>query len=792
MRESDIVVLHGDPRCLLVRICAESFRCDICVAHAPQHSRPWQERCAWWSSIGQILGKFSSNQYPLVLLADMNGSIGQHPCHAIGSLGAESTDENGDAWTALVHDRQLWVPSTLAAHHVGPTATYVAVRGQSEHRNDLIAWPVEWRDSFNIITWVEQDCDIGNKQLDHKPAVLRAMWTACKWPHVKGTTKSCDWARGDAQILRNRMASMPHVPWTCNVDRHATAITDRLVSAQQAAFQRKKRAPQKSYISYATWKVVSQRAEKRRYAKKLDAQAAWSTKRSALLRWSRRHDQADKAKRVLQQCLRARAKCLHGHEMLGILLREMLSKDKASYLNRIATACQQAVSGHRPYDAFKAVRFFRPPGKRVRKGIKAMPQVALDDGSLAPTRQDAADRWLQHFAAVEGAEVVPRELPPYFAAVEERISDEMDKNGTVCFAGGCVPTRLEWECSLRKAKRRKAPGPDQVRAELVRLDVASVAQATFPLVMKMSMTGREPLRYKGGLLAAVYKGKGSHAECSNSRSIMLANTVSKRYHSCLRDHILPYALDHIEPAQAGAVPGRGTEYIAMYVRAMQSWARSRGRAAALIFIDVKAAFYSVFRPLLLGNDLTDDYLAWAMDFMNIPSAYMQWLREIVEEGPVVDKAGVPSFFQRQLCDVLTHAWFGTAASRELAYSWCGTRPGDPLGDILFVMLCSVVLADVREQYEALDLHVEVPAFDLCGIEAPTCNVPLPTWVDDVVSYQEAQSPHDLIRRTKVACAVLHNAFGKHGLVLNTSRCKSECMPMIRGHGAQEVRTWQLE
>ena len=241
VKESDIVVLHGDPRRLLVRICAGPMRCDICVMHAPQQARPQLERHEWWSSTRQILAKFSSNQFPLILLADTNGSVGQHPCHAIGSHGAEDTDENGAEWTELVHDRQLWVPSTFAEHHVGPTKTYVAVLGGTEHRNDLIAWPVEWRDSCNVLSWVEQDCDLGNKLLDHRPSVLKVSWEARAQAPACAIFKQVDWSRGDPRICREQLRDIPPIPWACSVDQHATLITKKLVGAQTRAFQGRRR-----------------------------------------------------------------------------------------------------------------------------------------------------------------------------------------------------------------------------------------------------------------------------------------------------------------------------------------------------------------------------------------------------------------------------------------------------------------------------------------------------------------------------------------------------------------------
>ena len=447
--------------------------------------------------------------------------------------------------------------------------------------------------------------------------------------------------------------------------------------------------------------------------------------------------------------------------------------DKAEYLHMVANKCHLAMTRQQSRDTYQAIKFFRPASKRGRCGAGPLPQVALEDGSLAVTPQQISDRWLEHFAQVEAAEVVPRELLPLLArdGREQRLDEYINS------AGGCVPTLVQWEQALRRAKTRKHAGPDGIKAELLRLAVPTLARATYSLILKTSMCCAEPLRYKGGLLAALYKGRGSHADCCNSRSILLANTLGKQWHSCLRNDLVPFVKASMAPSQAGAVSGRGVDIAALSVRAFAWWAQEAGLSAMALFVDVRSAFYSVFRPLLLGHSMDDDMLAYAMQHLKIPAIYAEWLRDIVSEGDVASRVGAPPFLRQQLLDTLTHSWFVTQNSKEMGYSWAGTRPGDPLGDVLYVLLCSHVLGQVRKLALEQGLWAEFRdgVFDSC-----------PTWVDDSVFLQADPSAEILLQKARKLCGLVHSVFGQHGLVLNTSRGKTEILPMLRGKKARDV------
>ena len=42
------------------------------------------------------------------------------------------------------------------------------------------------------------------------------------------------------------------------------------------------------------------------------------------------------------------------------------------------------------------------PPKRLRRERAPLPGVKLSDGRIAPTVEDNLDRWVEHFAAIEG------------------------------------------------------------------------------------------------------------------------------------------------------------------------------------------------------------------------------------------------------------------------------------------------------------------------------------------------------------------------------------------------------
>ena len=91
-----------------------------------------------------------------------------------------------------------------------------------------------------------------------------------------------------------------------------------------------------------------------------------------------------------------------------------------------------------------------------------------------------------------------------------------------------VPTHLELEARLRRIKKGKAPGPDQIRSEVCAIATPEVAKLLFPILMKQALYLEEPIQARGGILIPALQGEtGHHTEVESYRSLLLSNHFGK-------------------------------------------------------------------------------------------------------------------------------------------------------------------------------------------------------------------------------------------------------------------------
>ena len=96
----------------------------------------------------------------------------------------------------------------------------------------------------------------------------------------------------------------------------------------------------------------------------------------------------------------------------------------------------------------------------------------------------------------------------------------------------------------------------------------------------------------------------------------------------------------------------------------------------------------------------------------------------------------------------------------------GTRPGDPLADIIFNVA----------MYAALDMFVK---------ERPTN--PHISYVDDTTAFVKHSCPKELLHEVDFTLVAMRTALARFGLHLNMGPKKTELMLMLRGKGTQEAR-----
>ena len=126
-----------------------------------------------------------------------------------------------------------------------------------------------------------------------------------------------------------------------------------------------------------------------------------------------------------------------------------------------------------------------------------------------------------------------------------------------------------------------------------------------------------------------------------------------------------------------------------------------GKSFAVLFVDARSAFYSLLlEQVLLGaadqesalnkvlekiSDLFPDVLAQAAKHRAV---------ERHELGTVVQAAGLGDHFIRVLVNWHHRSWISVEGVRNVACCSKGTRPGDPLADIIFNLGMTFILSEL--------------------------------------------------------------------------------------------------
>jgi hypothetical protein len=160
------------------------------------------------------------------------------------------------------------------------------------------------------------------------------------------------------------------------------------------------------------------------------------------------------------------------------------------------------------------------------------------------------------------------------------------------------PFTVEDVCNVLKAlPRGKAPGRSGLRGELFSSIAQTLAQHVHELFAAVWNSGHCPQSWTVACIFPLHK-KGAKAEISNYRPISLTETLRKAFERT----VYPALLKVVEPldiCQGGFRRQRGTlEQVACLHDAIITRGTALHGPRHLAFLDIKAAYGSVHRPLL--------------------------------------------------------------------------------------------------------------------------------------------------------------------------------------------------
>jgi len=126
------------------------------------------------------------------------------------------------------------------------------------------------------------------------------------------------------------------------------------------------------------------------------------------------------------------------------------------------------------------------------------------------------------------------------------------------------------------------------------------------------------------------------------------------------------------------------------------------------FLDVTAAFESLRRFYVFGDRPSDENIAAVFRATGFGSDIFREFCEVASGPSAFAQSGVPAIIDKLIAASHSLSWYSFEGLDEFVLTQQGSKPGDPLGDIVFAFLISKVLKHVICNLCSANLNTVVP------------------------------------------------------------------------------------
>ena len=362
---------------------------------------------------------------------------------------------------------------------------------------------------------------------------------------------------------------------------------------------------------------------------------------------------------------------------------------------------------------------------RKYKTMFSLPALQTPDGEVADTPLQVYEIWEKHFQESErGYFVDPIALQhKHQEKALQRFEDSVQSNEV--FTSADVPTFQECEQALLKFARKKAPGLSGIPIDLLRNAAPDFARKAYPLVLKSVLRFEEPLQWQGSLIVPIPKSNGISPHAKDWRQISLQEGLAKMTHRAYREKLMPYFESFASPLQGGARRGMPTSLPAQAVRLFQGACHQKKISSMVIFLDAKQAYYQMARDVLWFRQRSPDRQRDFLDRTPCSEHMKQQIGEAFSARCPLEQCSVPTKIGNIIQSLFEDVWTTMGVKGMPSCSMTGTRPGDPLADLLWSIAFGSVIRQLKSDFHELDIVVQLDSRRF------TC---LPVWADDLCAY----------------------------------------------------------
>ena len=776
--EKDVCIWHSSERILAARCQFGKHSLEIIVFYAPQHGRGIQEQEAWWTHFKNVLQN-RDMRARLFILGDGNCSVGSIEDGAVGSLAADIEDEGGRHLHDICTQENLMIPSTFDQWHNGQTHTFISTKG-GRSRIDFILIPQEC--AANVVrSFVNLDLDLMNGDRDHLALCLDCEIMVGEKGVVRRFNRHRLYNRGEArkqqqqQNIRDVIDGCPVADWSTDMNDHWDMVRHHFQMKAKALFPCQKRQQRQLHFSCEAWDVLCNRKEIRKQYRELQRgknlnllKAMWHSWRCAA---GQTMEEVDF--RMPLHLLRCQEAITYEARMKADRdFKAIKRRDWRKWIQKQVNEKVTAAQGVKSSELFKILRPKQMIARSAGKLIRHLPGLIGQDGQFKRDRDEVAVEWQAQFGGIENTE-------------EVSVAELLNRSCQQCFEQRTgndllqVPTLYQLEGAIRALQAEKAPGLDDIGAELLQADPSKAAQKLFPLLLKAAVRGQGVMEWAGGCLLPLFKGKGNPQRMGGYRAILLESAVPRAMSKAWRPRLTAGLSQVARPMQWGGRPGLSIEALHLHIHFWKRNAKRRRVSHAVIFLDIKAAFYSVVKQMVAGKTKGMQDLDKVFSRMGLPEHMREDFLQQTGNVNLLQEATSSSLVAGSMAAMLGHTWFIIPEAKSIQAPMTGSRPGDPNADVLFSLVLAKMLRDIEQKAmeQGLELSHETVAGDVSDVV---------TWVDDI-AFSITGGAHVLVDKTMQLLTIVQDTMLEHGLSLSYGVGKTAVMFSFHGEGAIAAR-----
>ncbi|CAE7525428.1 CACNA1S [Symbiodinium sp. CCMP2592] len=762
----ELSILHASEQCLIVLSRVNGIDLAIVAGHAPPSVSPPEVLQAWWDAFSEAVSRIP-RKYCLITSLDANARF---ECDPAAPRTLESSPLCGNARHLLDFACSTGGDVSAQCDCNGlPLVSWVSPNGQPALL-DYITYPREWSEAVRMLPTPDLgDLHSGH---DHWPVALE-LNVCCEGrkPRMDGRISPAQ-LRTPASLaaVQRALTTLPHIPWSVDSTTHVDIIHRHLHAclAELPAPPRKARNPA---LTNATVDLVIHKRHLQRCLKTARQPCKHEILWTFFTLWRGRPTDYGQRRRAIELAQDCEQRWVSRFKEAKLHLGQAMLQDKAAFARRGIQQAREA--GPREFQ--HKLRAVLRCGRRFR--APSLVPVIKEPSATAIGRTAVLSAFTKHFAVPERATPVP---------LSQALAGPTRTQTPTGLDGEHIPGLVQLASAFSRLKTGKAAGVSGLPSEVFRVDPVSSACAFWPALLKAVLRDPFPFQWRGGAAVAVPKPGKASDELEGYRSVLLLEPSAKAVQVAYRPLLHDLFLGLRTSVHYGGVSGAPIALPAACARAHLMHLNANLSSGGAVFVDCKAAYYSVAREILSATPEQLTSATWldqraAIFFEEAAdrTAFKEALQEHATAGALADRPELAAILRSQLgC-----TWFtGRAEAGHVMCAESGTMPGSPVADLLFGLVFHRLLHRVNECLANLGCQA-FAAYCAAGETPPS----EPTWADDVCILFQVRRPADLEPALQTIMQVVTLGMRRQGLEANLGRGKTECIAVIHGTGSQETR-----